>query len=180
MKLTKGGFDIIRKEVFEGKLTTSQVQALEYLVRRCTEAGMNYPEGAYTLATVHHETAATMRPIKELGSDVYLKSKKYYPYIGYGYVQLTWKDNYARIGNLIGVDLIKNPEKALDPEVASEIMVLGMVRGWFTGVGFQKKRPVYKYDRISYIRARAIINGTDKAEAIAEYAMVFEKALRSL
>ena len=180
MKLTKGGFDIIRKEVFEGKLTASQVQALEYLVRRCTEAGMNYPEGAYTLATVYHETAATMRPIKELGSDVYLKSKKYYPYIGYGYVQLTWKDNYARVGKLIGVDLIKNPEKALDPEVASEIMVLGMLRGWFTGLGFQKKRPVYKYDRISYIRARAIINGTDKAEAIAEYAMVFEKALRSL
>lgn len=180
MKLTKGGFDIIRKEVFNGKLTTSQVQALEYLVHRCTEAGMNYPEGAYTLATVYHETAATMLPIKERGSDAYLKSKKYYPYIGYGYVQLTWKDNYARIGKLIGVDLIKNPEKALDPEVASEIMVLGMLHGWFTGVGFQKKRPVYKYDRISYIRARAIINGTDKAEAIAEYAMVFEKALRSL
>ena len=180
MKLTKGGFDIIRKDVFEDKLTTSQVQALEYLVRRCTEAGMNYPEGAYTLATVYHETAATMLPIKERGSDAYLKSKKYYPYIGYGYVQLTWKDNYSRIGKLIGVDLIKNPEKALDPEVASEIMVLGMLHGWFTGVGFQKKRPVYKYDRISYIRARAIINGTDKAEAIAEYAMVFEKALRSL
>jgi len=180
MKLTKGGFDIIRKDVFKGKLTTSQVQALEYLVRRCTEAGMNYPEGAYTLATVYHETAATMLPIKERGSDEYLKSKKYYPYIGYGYVQLTWKDNYERIGKLIGVDLIKNPEKALDPEVASEIMVLGMLRGWFTGAGFQKKRPVYKYDRISYIRARAIINGTDKAEAIAEYAMVFEKALRSL
>ena len=180
MKLTKGGFDIIRKEVFEGKLATEQVQALEYLVRRCTEAGMNYPEGAYTLATVYHETAATMLPIKERGSDAYLKSKKYYPYIGYGYVQLTWKDNYERIGKLIGVDLIKNPEKALDPEVASEIMVLGMLHGWFTGVGFQKKRPVYKYDRISYILARAIINGTDKAEVIAEYAMVFEKALRSL
>lgn len=179
MKLTKGGFDIIRKEVFEGKLTASQVQALEYLVRRCTEAGMSYPEGAYTLATVYHETAATILPIKERGSDVYLKSKKYYPYIGYGYVQLTWKDNYARIGKLIGVDLIKNPEKALDPDVAASIMTQGMLHGWFTGVGFRRKRPVGRYDLQAYIKARSIINGTDKAEAIAEYAMVFERALRS-
>lgn len=180
MKLTKGGFDIIRKDVFKGKLTASQVQALEYLVRRCTEAGMSYPEGAYTLATVYHETAATMLPVKEYGSDKYLRSKKYYPYIGYGYVQLTWEPNYAKVGKLIGVDLITNPERALEPDIAAKIMTGGMLNGWFTGVGFQKKRPVYKYDRISYIRARAIINGTDKAEAIAEYAMVFEKALRSL
>lgn len=58
-------------------------------------------------------------------------------------------------------------------------MTGGMLNGWFTGVGFRRKRPVAKYDRNSYVRARAIINGTDKAELIADYAMIFEKALRS-
>jgi len=120
-----------------------------------------------------------MLPIKERGSDAYLRSKKYYPYIGYGYVQLTWDDNFRRVGKLIGVDLIKNPEKALEKDIASEILIKGMVFGWFTGVGFHRKCPVYRYNLASYVRARKIVNGTDKAQVIAEYAMQFEKALRS-
>ena len=188
MILTKASFDILREQLFGGKLSTSQVQALNFLVERCKLGGMSYPECAYTLATVYHETGVpvkgkgverTMRPIKEVGSEAYLRSKKYYPYIGYGYVQLTWKDNYSRIGKLIGVDLIKNPALALDKEIAAKIMVQGMLNGWFTGVGFRRKRPVGRYDRKAYVRARAIINGTDKEELIADYAMVFEKALRS-
>ena len=188
MILTKASFDILRAELFGGTLSTSQVQALNFLVERCKLSGMTYPECAYTLATVYHETGVpvkgkgverTMLPVKEAGSEAYLRSKKYYPYIGYGYVQLTWKDNYSRIGKLIGVDLIKHPEKALEPEVAVKIMTQGMLNGWFTGVGFRRKRPVGRYDLPLYVRARAIINGTDKADLIADYAMVFEKALRS-
>lgn len=188
MILTHVSFNILREELFGGTLSTSQVQALNFLVECCKLSGMTYPECAYTLATVYHETGVpvkgkgvvrTMLPIKEAGSEAYLRSKKYYPYIGYGYVQLTWKDNYSRIGKLIGVNLIKNPEKALEPEIAANIMVQGMLNGWFTGVGFRRKRPVGRYDRDAYVRARAIINVTDKAELIADYAMVFEKALRS-
>lgn len=186
MILTKASFDILRKELFKS-LSQTQVDALNFLVKRCSEAGMSYPETAYALATVYHETGVptkgtvvrTMEPIKEAGSDKYLRSKKYYPYIGYGYVQLTWKENYARVGRLIGEDLITHPERALVPEVAAKIMTGGMLNGWFTGVGFRRKRPVGRYDRAAYVRARAIINGTDKAELIAGYAMIFEKALRS-
>lgn len=187
MILTSKSFDSLRNNLFRNGFTQSRVDALNYLVKKCKEAGMSYPECAYTLATVYHETGVvqngklvrTMQPVKEAGSDSYLRSKKYYPYIGYGYVQLTWKENYERIGRLIGVDLIKNPEKALEPEIAAEIMTQGMLKGWFTGVGFRKNRPVNRYNRDDYICARAIINGTDKAELIAGYAMDFEKALRS-
>jgi len=123
MILTKASFDILREQLFGGTLSTSQVQALNFLVERCKLGGMTYPECAYTLATVYHETGVpvkgkgverTMLPVKEAGSEAYLRSKKYYPYIGYGYVQLTWPDNYKRIGKLIGVDLYKNPALALD------------------------------------------------------------------
>lgn len=186
MILTKASFDILRKELFK-TLSQPQVDALNFLVRRCAEAGMSYPETAYALATVYHETGVptkggvvrTMEPVKEAGSEAYLRSKKYYPYIGYGYVQLTWESNYKRVGALLGIDLVSNPKLALSHEVAADIMTKGMLNGWFTGVGFRRKRPVGRYDRAAYIRARAIINGTDKAELIADYAMIFEKALRS-
>lgn len=187
MVLTKRSFDILRERLFSGSLSTTQVNSLNYLVQRCEGYGLTYPETAYVLATVYHETGYVqngkmnrdMLPIKERGSDRYLRSKKYYPYIGYGYVQLTWEDNFRRVGKLIGVDLIKNPEKALEKDIASEILIKGMVFGWFTGVGFHRKCPVYRYNLASYVRARKIVNGTDKARVIAGYAMQFEKALRS-
>ncbi|CAL4861337.1 endolysin [Acinetobacter phage vB_AbaP_Fanak] len=185
MILTKDGFSIIRNELFGGKLDQTQVDAINFIVEKATEYGLTYPEAAYLLATIYHETGLpngyrTMQPIKEAGSDSYLRSKKYYPYIGYGYVQLTWKENYGRIGKLIGVDLVKNPEKALEPLIAIQIAIKGMLNGWFTGVGFRRKRPVSKYNKQQYIAARNIINGKDKAELIAKYAIIFERALRSL
>ena len=187
MILTKSSFAILREELFGGSLSQVQVESLNYLVQRCEEYQLTYPETAYVLATVYHETGYVqngkmnrdMLPIKERGSDAYLRSKKYYPYIGYGYVQLTWEGNFRRVGKLIGVDLINYPEKALEKDNASEILIKGMVFGWFTGVGFHRKCPVYRYNKLSYVRARKIVNGTDKAEKIAEYAMIFEKALRS-
>lgn len=179
MILTKASFDILRKQLFGGRLSTSEVQALNFLVERCKQGGMSYPECAYALATVYHETDKTMLPIREKGSALYLRSKPYYPFIGYGYVQLTWRDNYIRVGKLIGKDLGNYPELALDPEIAAEILVKGMLNGWFTGLGFRRHRPVARYDLNKYISARQIINGKDRAKQIAEYAMIFEKALRS-
>jgi hypothetical protein len=191
MILTDKSFVILRERLFGGSLTQTQVNSLNYLVARCEHFKINYSETAYVLATVFHETGYLetvnghkvmnryMRPVKERGSQEYLEGKKYYPYIGYGYVQLTWYENFLRVGKLIGVDLIKNPEKALEPAIASEILIKGMVFGWFTGVGFHRKCPVYRYNKASYVRARKIVNGTDKADLIAGYAMDFEKALRS-
>ena len=187
MVLTKSSFNILRDKLFSGSLSATQVQSLNYLVQRCEEFELTYPETAYVLATAYHETGYVqngvmnrdMLPVKERGSEAYLRSKRYFPYIGYGYVQLTWEDNFRRIGKLVGVDLIKNPEKALEKAIASEILIKGLVFGWFTGVGFHRKCPVYRYNRASYVRARKIVNGTDKAGLIADYALVFEKALRS-
>jgi predicted chitinase len=45
-----------------------------------------------------------------------------FKYIGRGYIQLTGKENYEKVGNLIGVDLVNNPELANDPEIAAKIV----------------------------------------------------------
>lgn len=203
MKLTKGGFDILRSELFKS-FTESQVEALNFLVEKCEEAKLTYPETAYALATVYHETGVTrggklvrtMLPVEEQGSDKYLS--KYdtgklaaalgntpaadgdgQRYKGRGYVQLTGTRNYALFSRLLEVDLIGNPDLAMQPDIAAKIMTRGMLDGLFTGVGFRRKRPVARYDKAKYVSARAIINGSDRANDIANYAMIFEKALRS-
>lgn len=42
-------------------------------------------------------------------------------YRGRGFIQLTGKANYAKMGKAIGVDLVKDPDKASDPEIAAKI-----------------------------------------------------------
>ena len=44
-------------------------------------------------------------------------------YIGRGYIQLTGRANYAKYGQLIGKDLLSNPQLLNTPEVAAEVSV---------------------------------------------------------
>ena len=46
-----------------------------------------------------------------------------YKYRGRGLIQLTGKDNYAKFGKMLGIDLVNNPDLANDPEVARNIAV---------------------------------------------------------
>src|ERR1044072_9051861 len=111
-----------------GPLKQSQVSGINFIVDNFEKAGLSDPRWlAYMLATAWHETAKTMQPITEYGSQKYLQGKKYWPYIGRGYVQLTWPVNYKRYG------ILDNPEKALDPDFAAHIMIDGMTKGIFTG-----------------------------------------------
>mgnify|MGYP003515085589 CR=1 FL=1 len=61
---------------------------------------------AYVFATAYHEamnvkTGERIVPISEYGGEKYLKSKKYYPYYGRGFVQITWFDNYERFTKIL-------------------------------------------------------------------------------
>jgi putative chitinase len=48
-------------------------------------------------------------------------------YIGRGYIQLTGRANYARYGQMVGKDLLGNPELLSDPATAAEVSVKYML-----------------------------------------------------
>lgn len=148
---------------------------------------------AYMMATVEHECAHTFLPITEFGPPAYFD--KYnagtkigerlgntqpgdgLKYKGRGFVQITGRANYLKLGQALGVgDLfIKQPDLVLEPANAYRIMSVGMRNGLFTG----RKLATYINDAgCDYVNARRIINGTDQAEVIAGYATMYEKVLK--
>lgn len=144
------------------------------LIAKAKKHGLLRNQLAYLLATAYWETARSMKPVREHGGEKYLKSKKYYPYVGMGYVQLTWKANYKKASDKLGIDFLQYPQKLLDPVYASEIIVIGMKEGWFTGKKLSDYITISKSD---FKNARKIINGTDKQNEIADIAKKYDKLL---
>jgi hypothetical protein len=147
----------------------------------CRQYNVLRNQAAYILATAYWETARSMRPVREYGGEKYLRSKRYYPYVGMGYVQLTWRDNYEFASKQLGVDFVANPRKLLDPQYAAEILVRGMMHGWFVRTGAGKfVHPLTRYvtlQKSDYRNARRGVNGVDKRDEIAAIAEAYEAEL---
>lgn len=188
-------FDRVRQSVFRGRLQQGQVDGMNAVLDAWDESGFEDRRWlAYMLATDYHETAHTMQPIKERGGRSYFM--RMYdktgnrPHVarrlgntqvgdgakfaGRGYVQLTGRSNYRKASKVVDVDLLADPDMAMDPHVAAKVMFHGMVNGWFTG---KKLSHYFKDDRTDWISARRIINGTDRASLIAGYARKFYAAI---
>lgn len=146
------------------------------LIDACRKYGLLRNQAAYVLATAFHETAHKVKPIREMGGETYLRSKKYYPYVGMGYVQLTWLENYQKASKKLGVDFVANPKLLLDPKHAAPILVVGMLEGWFTG---KKLSDYITIERSDFRSARRIVNGMDRADLIAGYAKTYDALLRA-
>lgn len=126
---------------------------------------------AYVLATAWHETGGTMAPLEEIGRGKGHPYGKPDPetgqaYYGRGFVQLTWRENYARQAKKLGLPLVEEPQLALDPGVAASIICGGMADGDFTGKCLSD---YFDADTDDPRNARRIVNGTDKADLIAGY-----------
>lgn len=147
----------------------------QLIIKEARLMGLLRNELAYVLATAYHETAHTMKPVREYGGETYLKSKKYYPYVGMGYVQLTWDYNYKKASSKLGVDFMKNPRLLLEPKYAVKILLVGMKEGWFTG---KKLSDYISLQKSDYLNARRIINGVDRAKDISDLAVVYENDLK--
>jgi hypothetical protein len=166
-----------------GPLSQTQVDGYNALLAGYADSQWQDPRWfAYLLATAWHETDFTMQPVKEAfweTEDWRHRNLRYYPWYGRGFVQLTWATNYERADhelNLIGA-LTRDPDLALNLSIATKVIFRGMAEGWFTG----KKLGDYIFgDTCDYVGSRRIVNGLDKAAAIAVYATKFEKCVKAL
>jgi len=164
------------------KLTQLQVDSIDAILNEIDKQGItDIRQMAYIFATAYWEAHnpkkpdLRLTPMREFGGETYLKSKKYYPYFGRGFSQLTWHYNYKKEGARLGLDLLNNPDLILDVPVAANSHVYCMRHGSYTG----KKLSDYINDKTcDYQNARRIVNGKDKATEIASIAQKFETCLQ--
>ena len=153
------------------------------LIQEAKKQGASNNQIAYILGTAKHESDnfKTMSEYasgngyegrQDLGNTQAGDGAKYK---GSGYVQITGRNNYAKYGQLTGLDLINNPSLAQDPKTSAFITVNGMLNGNFTGA---KLSDYVNNNKNDFINARRTVNGTDKAQLIANYANDYLKKLK--
>lgn len=187
-------FDEIGRLLCNGRLTMPQRRGLEQKLTAFERYDIADDRWrAYMLATSFHETAGTMLPVEEAGRGrgrPYGEKRKrdgtlyHVPdriYYGRGDVQLTWYENYERMGQLLRLPLLEQPELALMPEISARIMIEGMTRGIsargdFTGLALED---FFNDRRDDPLQARKVVNGMDRARLIAQYHKHFLTALRN-
>ncbi|MGH9523055.1 MAG: glycoside hydrolase family 19 protein [Terriglobales bacterium] len=114
------------------------------------------------LATIAVETAHTFKPIHEYGTRDYFIAHydnradlgnthpgDGYKFAGRGYIQITGEINYEHYGRLLAIDLIANPDEALDPNCAAAILA----------AYFHSRGVDLAAEQNDWSRARKLVNG---------------------
>ncbi len=127
---------------------------------------------AYILSTVQTETTMGANLVEGATRNKSAPGSVYY---GRGLVQLTGIDNYRKASRLVGIDLVKNPERAAEPEIAAKILVVGMRDGMFTG---RKLSDFIRGGKANFVSARQIVNDSDKQYAMAQDAQRYLAAIK--
>lgn len=92
---------------------------LPYILKAMAAGGMTTKEDLISvICTIYVETTP-FAPIEEYGKG----GGRHGAFFGRGFVQLTWQENYAAFGKTIGIDLVSNPARALEPEIAAKALV---------------------------------------------------------
>jgi hypothetical protein len=130
---------------------------------------------SYILATAQHESAS-FSTLKEIGrGEGCGNGNAYDGWTGIGLVQLTWKGNFEKAKTKLGFSDMSTEqfcrELATRPDVATTILISGMMEGWFTGRSLPQYVAGGKRD---YLNARRVVNGTDRASHIAAIARNYE------
>lgn len=124
---------------------------------------------AYALATVEHETDETFEPIEEIQGKLNARRFGYEGgsnYFGRGFIQITHLRNYREFGKRIGIglELVKNPGLAKDPEVAAKILA----------AYFKDNNVANLASQGYYVAARTPINPDYNGYSVAQLAYKYE------
>lgn len=182
-------FAEVRDTLFAGAMTQQQVDGQCVILGLWDYQATGTPMSdtrwlAYMLATIYHETAQKMWPIREYGlgqgHEYGEPDENGNCFYGRGFVQLTWKENYERASAILGlIDdryLADFPDLALDSLIAARVLFRGCAEGWFTGA---KLGDYFNETEDDPLNARRIINGNDRDELIAGYHDTFLAALEA-
>lgn len=190
-------FAYVRKAPFGNRLTQEQINGMEVILDEW-ESKHSYRDLrwlAYILATAFHETGGRMVSVREgfaktdAGARKIVAARKYgkpnadtgHVYYGRGLVQLTWFENYRRMGDILNLPLAEDPDIALEPEVSVAILFEGMMDGRSSRADFTNKglEDYFNETTDDPVGARAIINGKDKQHLIAGYHQSFLDSLKA-
>lgn len=189
--------------VFGTSLSQQQVNGIEGILNAFASHGDGRGKTlAYALATAHHETGGKMVPVREgfARTDAQARARvnrlaekrgpnsavaKYarpqppygHVYYGRGQVQLTWKRNYERSSADAGVDLVRYPDKVLDPVIGARILIRGLLDGRWNGTGFGIAHYLPDRGNDDLKGARRTVNITDKWQQIGGYYKAFLSAI---
>lgn len=144
-------------------ISDTEFQGLEGLFSAWEQQGWpsDLRHVAYTMATAWHE-ARLDGGIREGGlgkGHAYGKPVGPYGQVYYGrsFPQITWYENYEKFGRLLNIDLARNPDLALKPEIGAAILIIGSRDGLFrAGKSLARYFNATKDDPVG---ARDIING---------------------
>lgn len=171
-----------------GSMRDAATRSVPLLLDKCRAHGVDDAgQIAYVLATAEHESGLG-RFMHEIWGPTEMQEKYEgrwdlgnrepgdgYLFRGRGFVQVTGRANYEYWARRLKIDLAGNPELATEPETAAEILVLGMKEGKFTG---RKLDDYIQGEKLDFVRARRIINGTYRAGLVAAAATNYLAVLR--
>lgn len=97
-------------------------------------------------------------------------------WLGRGLVQCTHKSNYERAERSTGLPFTSNPELMLEITPAVNVMIRGMIEGWFTTHTLAE---YFDANTEDWKNARRIINGNESDTKVAGYGKAFYAALQA-
>jgi hypothetical protein len=169
--------------MLSGFATPSSVNGLIFLLSKLQQ-DENFPlnsQVAYLLATAEMVTKSGFVPVVEYGPMSKFADYEYcfgnvmtgegYKFRHRGFAPLTGKTQYADFGNVLGLDLLGNPDVLSDPGIAYSAMSEGAAQGTYTG------HTLYEYikgEEMDFEGARNVFEfppNPDTAKAIAEAAV---------
>lgn len=198
-------FDVVRRSIFGGSLNQKQVDAMNGVFDAWESTGETDLRWlASILGNIRIEVGSNMYPVREgfakndRGAIAHVtrlyeagKIKRNYAlpdpetgksYYGRGQIQITHEENYDKAGDALGIDLVNDPDQALDPKVSARIAVLSLIEGWWRGdhKGRKNLARYFNDETEDFDGARDMVNGDGerKGAELAQVSILFLNALR--
>lgn len=178
-------------------ISETQAEGFNAILKALNDEGASLKQACFLLSVVLSETNRKMLPKEEdeysdfyiqmydieglrptvamrMGNTVAGDGEKYKQR---GFLPVLGKTNYKTIGATIGVDLVQNPEKLMELDIASKALVKGVFEGTYTGYPLSKFINTRSTDYTNACRAS---KGLENAKKISFMAQQLEKVLKEV